>query len=85
MTLLSPIIQMCLLMVHEQGEKALPTICRCKIPRQTLVMESNRLKVFVDDFESAELMDFVMTNMPDLSPREQFESMVAIKLISHLL
>lgn len=84
----SPIIEMCLLAVHEKQESAVITICNCSIPSQVMLAEYGRLKFSLenlDENEKKELWDFANTNFPDKTKQQKIDVCKIVLTIGRLL
>lgn len=88
MTYYAPIIEMCLLEVHQKGEAAIKTICNCKIPSDVMLFEYRRLNLKLEDLsaeEKKEMWEFACAAFPDKSKEEKINVCKIIHTIGAIL
>ncbi len=84
----APIIEMCLLEVHEKGEAAIKTICNCKVPSDVMLIEYRKLKTKIEDLpkeEKEEMWKVVYEWSPNKSKEERLNVCRIIHTIGTLL
>lgn len=84
----APIIGMCLLAVHEQGESGIKTICSCKIPSDIMLSEYRRLKLNIEDLpvdEKKEMWNVAYEMFPYKTKEERINVCKIIHTIGTLI
>lgn len=84
----APIIEMCLLQVHEKKEDAIKTICNCAVPSHVMLVEYSKLKIKLEDLpveEKKQLWDYAYELYPTKTSQERLNVCKIIHVIGQLL